>query len=203
MKINVLRTFACMLPWLLIQGLPAAPPPHEEILSEIQASVEALKEGDYRGALEGLQFAVAKVQKLLDEEYKKLLPEPLKGWTAEKPRVQSAGMALVGGGTTLSRTYRQGEKRIQLQIMANAPMVGVMASLLRSPALFSQQDNVEPFRFLGLRGMKKVQQDHIEISLLLGNQVLITAKGWGLPDDKALKAYLKALDLEKIRKAFL
>ncbi len=98
----------------------------DEILTEIETGIEAYKEKDYRGAVESLRFAVAKIQKHLDEEYKKLLPEPLPGWTADEPKVHSAAMAMLGGGTSLSRRYRKGETTVTVDIAANSQMIAMM-----------------------------------------------------------------------------
>jgi hypothetical protein len=174
----------------------------DEVLKEIETAVEAYQEKDYRTALEGLRFATAKIQKLLDAEYVKLLPEPLEGWTADKPKVQSAAVAIMGGGTTLKRTYRKGEQKVVIEIVANSPMVGMMAAAIQNPAMLSAQ-GMEPYRYKRLRGMKKTKGDRIEIQLLMAGKVLITLQGRRLPDEGPLEAYLEALDLGALRDAFL
>lgn len=174
----------------------------DEILDEIDAAIQAYKEQDYRGALEGLRFATAKIQKRLDEAHRKLLPEPLPGWSADPPEVQSAAMALMGGGTTLKRAYSKDGATVEIEIVANSPMIAMMSAALQNPALLAG-DGAEPYRFKRLRGIRKVQGEETEISLLMGGQVLITLRGRGLPDDGALKAYLNALDLPALREAFL
>ncbi len=73
---------------------------------------------------------------------------------------------------------------------------------MQNPALLAGE-GAEPYRFKRLRGIKKVRGQRVEINLLMNGQILITAKGKGMRDEAALKAYLKALDLGAIRDAFL
>jgi hypothetical protein len=56
----------------------------------------------------------------------------------------------------------------------------------------------------GQRGMLKHEtgSNTYEITLMVGNRILIQGKGSGLPDHKAVEQYLEALDLEAIQKAF-
>jgi hypothetical protein len=44
--------------------------------------------------------------------------------------------------------------------------------------------------------------DRWEISLLAANKVLVKINGSGLKDNAGVEAYLKAIDLDAVRKAF-
>ena len=77
----------------------------DEVTDQINAGLQAYEAQDYRTALDELQFAVAQIQEKADAENSVLLPEPLEGWQAGEIETVSAGMMMMGGGSSMTRHW--------------------------------------------------------------------------------------------------
>jgi hypothetical protein len=161
--------------------------------------------GELRKAVQSLQFAVASIQEKINLDLLKLLPEPLEGWQAEEPQAQSAGMAAMIAGTNLSRRYFQdGGAAVEINIMADSPLMPMMTMMLSNPMIMQTNPNARVYNHNGQRGMIQHEKhsDRWEISLLLANKILVKVDGSGLKDQESVEAYLKAVDIDAVQKAF-
>jgi hypothetical protein len=176
----------------------------DEVEEQIDLGKQLYGEGDFRGAVDELQYAVSQIQEKLNEVYMELLPEPLEGWRADAPQAQTAGMAMLGGGTQISRSYyTDGGGQVEIQIIADSPMLTAMSMMIGNPAMMQGEKGTKPYRKGRIKGMIKEQRDNIEISLLVANRILITASGSGVKDKAVVESYLDAMDLRAIEKAFI
>ncbi len=177
----------------------------DSVLEQIEAGVKAYKAGEYKQAITELNFAIAEIQSKVDEAAKQVLPEPLPGWQAEEAEAQS--MAMMGmGGTTISRSYHQegGEARVEIQIVADSPMIQMFAMMMTNPMMMQSDPDTKVFRHKGKRGLMKHGKNsrEWEATLLLGNgRIMVQVSGSNLDSDAPVLAYLDALDLEKIEKS--
>ncbi|MCG6860159.1 MAG: hypothetical protein LJE70_02560, partial [Chromatiaceae bacterium] len=161
--------------------------------------------GELRKAVQSLQFAVAGIQEKLNLELLKLLPEPLAGWQADEPQAQSAGMAAMITGTNLSRRYfRDDGAEVNINIMADSPLLPMMSMMLSNPMMMQTNPDTKIYTYAGQRGTIKHEKDsgEWEVSLLVGNKVLVKIDGSGSQDKESVEAYLKAIDLDAVQKAF-
>ena len=183
----------------LLQGSAVA---GDSVLEQIEAGVKAYKAGEYKQAITELNFAIAEIQSRIDEAAKQVLPDPLPGWKAEEAEAQS--MAMMGmGGTTISRSYyrEDGEARVEIQIVADSPMIQMFAMMMTNPMMMQGDPSTKVFRHNGKRGLMKHEKNsrEWEATLLLGNgRIMVQVNGSNLEDDSAVMAYLDALDLKKI-----
>ncbi len=183
----------------LLQGSAVA---GDSVLEQIEAGVKAYKAGEYKQAITELNFAIAEIQSRIDEAAKQVLPDPLPGWKAEEAEAQS--MAMMGmGGTTISRSYyrEDGEARVEIQIVADSPMIQMFAMMMTNPMMMQGDPSTKVFRHNGKRGLMKHEKNsrEWEATLLLGNgRIMVQVNGSNLADDSAVMAYLDALDLKKI-----
>ncbi|RTZ72538.1 MAG: hypothetical protein DSZ00_08135 [Gammaproteobacteria bacterium] len=183
----------------LLQGSAVA---GDSVLEQIEAGVKAYKAGEYKQAITELNFAIAEIQSRIDEVAKQVLPDPLPGWKAEEAEAQS--MAMMGmGGTTISRSYyrEDGEARVEIQIVADSPMIQMFAMMMTNPMMMQGDPSTKVFRHNGKRGLMKHEKNsrEWEATLLLGNgRIMVQVNGSNLADDSAVMAYLDALDLKKI-----
>ncbi len=174
----------------------------DEVTEQIQAGLRAYEQGDYQTAVTELNFAVAEIQKRIDEARKKVLPDPLPGWTAEAPRAQS--MAMMGmGGNQLGRLYRRegGQEQVEIEIFVDSPMVQMFAMMMTNPMMLQADPSTRLYRHGGRRGVLShdAGADEWQLSFVLGNgRILLQLTGSGLKDEKPLLAYLDALDLDKV-----
>jgi hypothetical protein len=75
---------------------------------------------------------------------------------------------------------------------------------LSSPFMMQADPNAKPYMLKGQRGLIKhdAQANEYEVTLMIGNRILIQGKGSGLADATAVQQYVEALDLDAIQKAF-
>ncbi len=177
----------------------------DEVEEQIDLGRQLYGEGDYRGSVEELQYAISQIQEKLNEQYMELLPEPLEGWQADEPQAQSGGgMAMFGGGTQVSRDYRneQGAGQIHVQILADSPMLAAMSMMIGNPMLMQGEQGTKAYRKGRTKGMIKSRGGNVEITLLVANRILVTVKGSNVSGKEPVEAYLDAMDLRAIEKAF-
>jgi hypothetical protein len=176
----------------------------DEITDQIDAARKSYEEGELRSAVQGLQFAIAGIQEKVNLSLLELLPEPLEGWKADDPQATSSGMAAMITGTNLTRSYyaEQGGGSLEISITADSPFLNMMTMMLSNPMMLQTDPNTRIYTHLGRRGM--IKQDTAgrwEISLMGNNNVLVQVSGTGIDKDTA-EAYLKAVDIEAVEKAF-
>jgi hypothetical protein len=176
----------------------------DEVGEQIDLGKELYQEGDFRGAVEELQYAISQIQQKLNEEYMTLLPDPLEGWRADEAQAQTAGMAMMGGGTQISRDYyaQEDNGQVNIQILANSPMLAAMSMMIGNPMMMQGERDTKPYRKGRTKGMIKENAKNIEITLLVANRVLITVKGSRVDSKEPVEAYLDAMDLRAVEKAF-
>lgn len=188
---------------LLALSVPAL---SDSVEDQLQAALKAYKNGDYQTAMNELKFAQADLQAKLNDQSKILLPDALPGWTAGEVEVQNMGAMMGGGGTSLSRSYTKdgGSQTIEIHIIANSPMIQMMAMMMNNPMMLQSDPNTKLFRHGSSRGLMKHEPNsqEWEANLMVGNTVLLQVDGRGLSDDKAVMEYLNAVDLKKVGEYF-
>ncbi len=176
----------------------------DKITDAIHQIEEAYKDKDYKGALDELEYLKADLQKLKRAEDLTLLPEPLEGWQRHLSEDESAGLAaLLGGGsapTTIGAEYTKGSDTVTIEIMANSPMISIMSMMIGNPAMMSSKPGTEPYRYKRNKGMKKVENGTVEITLLIAGQIILTVKG---NSESAVETYLKRVDISRLKSALL
>lgn len=193
-------------PIILAAALVLAQPAlGDEVTDQLDAARKAYESGELRSAVDTLNFAVAKIKEQLTGRLLQLLPEPLPGWQADAAQSESAGIAAMITGTNLSRRYyRPDGAEVTLSLMADSPLLPMLTMFLSSPFMLQADPGTKAYSLKGQRGLLKHSPDstEYEASLMVGNRILVQGKGTGLTDEKAVQAYLEALDLDAIQKAF-
>ena len=179
----------------------------DSVTEQIEAGLKAYESGEYKQAITELNFAIAEIQEKIDEQSKKLFPDPLPGWQADEAEAQSIPMMGMGG-STLSRSYHKEEsgETVEITLVADSPMIQMFAMMMTNPMLLQSDPSTKVFRHGGKRGLMKHEKGsrEWEATLLLGSgRILVQVKGSGLQDDGPVKAYLDALDLKKVEKSLL
>ena len=115
-------------------------------------------------------------------------------------------MAMMGGGTQVSRSYHQegSNARVELQVTADSPFLQAMSMMLSNPMLMQSDPSTKMYRLGRHLGMIKHRpnSEEWEISLLLAGRILVQSKGSGLQSKEPAEAYLKAMDLKAVEQAF-
>lgn len=189
--------------WWLAACLIPLPLAADEITEQIQSAVEAYEQKDYRSAVDDLNYAIAQIQTLINTENVSLLPEPLEGWTATEVDNAGAGMAILGGGTNMTRHYQRGEEDLEINIIGDSPWIASMMQIATNPMLMAGNPNLKPYRFGELKGMKETTPGQVEVSLMLAGQVMVKVVGRDLTDQAVIEQYLEAIDWERLEAALL
>jgi hypothetical protein len=175
----------------------------DNITDPIQIALKAYKDKEYKLAIEELKYATAALQKLEAEENRKLLPDPLDGWEKkEGDESGQAAMNMFGGGSMTTAEYTRGDEHIEVQIIANSPMIATVAMMINN-SMFSGAEGGEPYRYKKLKGIKQKNGDTTEITLLMAGQIMIKLTGKNLKEERLLEQYLDKMELQTIQSKLL
>lgn len=194
------RVLSILLATPLLFTLPLTA---DNVTDPIETALKAYKDKDYKLAIDELKYATAALQKLDAEENKKLLPDPLDGWTkTEGDTSGQAAMNMFGGGSMTTAEYRRDNEQIEIQIIANSPMIATVGMMINNP-MFAGSDGSEPYRYKRIKGIKQKDGSTVEITLLIAGQIMIKLSGNNLKESSVLEAYLDKMDMKKIQSALL
>lgn len=183
---------------LMISGVNA-----DEIEDQIAQGLNAYHDKDYKNAIDDLNYAIAQIQELQNASNAALLPEPLAGWTASDVENASAGMAMLGGGTTMSRTYQRDGESVEITVTAGSPMMTAALAMMSNPMLLANDPSMKPYRYKRIKGMQKTLNNRVEVTLALAGQIMLQLNAAGTQDDSSIKQYLDAMDMERMQQALL
>ncbi|MCW8821172.1 MAG: hypothetical protein OQK45_03010 [Sulfurovum sp.] len=176
----------------------------DKVTDQIQTAIQSYEDKEYKLAIDDLKFAIVQIEKLDNEENKKLLPNALEGWTATAgDNSAQAAMSMMGGGTSIQGIYTRGNEHIEISIIANSPMLAMVGMMINNPALSAADPSTEPYRYKRVKGMKKKEGTTTEITLILAGQIMIKLMGENLKDDAVLEQYLDAMDMKKLKMSLL
>lgn len=176
----------------------------DEVTDQIESGMKAYNDKDYKLALEELKFATAQIQELANKENSALLPDALKGWTADEVKAQS--MQMLGGGSMFSRSYNRGDERLKIELAANSPMINMVSMMLSNPMMAAGNPKMKPYRYKRIKGVMEEKRNAVETKLLVAGQILVSMD-YNKPDKakakEVVEAYLDSMDFDKIKDAFL
>jgi hypothetical protein len=184
--------------------LLASPVRADEVTDQLDAARKAYDTGQLRSAIQALGFATTRIQEQINDQLLKLLPEPLPGWQADAAQSEAGGIAAMVAGTIISRTYRRDDgAEVELQLMADSPMMAMMAMMMQTPLLMQASKELRVYTNRSYQGMIQHEDgsDVWEISLMVGNRVLVQSKASRVPDQKPAEDYLNAVDLNAVQRA--
>jgi hypothetical protein len=192
---------ACLL--AALAAAPLVPARADSVTEQIDQGRAYYEEGDYAGAIAELEFALNEIRAKVARLYSDTLPAAPAGWRTDEADVQAGGM-MFGGGTSVSREYREdgGRGYVQAQLMIDNPMLQGLAALFSNPALLAAQSNVERVRVGRDSAMLKWDEadESGEITLLLGGgRGMVQLEGRNLPDKQFLVDLLNAWDLRTVK----
>jgi len=176
----------------------------DEISDTIERAKTLYQEGKYSEASSELQFVVGQIQNLQAEQLKKLLPDPLAGWTAEEATASTAPMGFFGGGVTANKTYNKEDtgESIEIQIITQSPLLQTVMMWLTNPMMLAAEPNAKLVRVKGEKAVEKfsAQDKEGELSLILEGKTLITVTGSEISDKNILYKYMEKMDFGAIKK---
>jgi hypothetical protein len=181
---------------LLLAVVAASGARADDVTDQINEALKAYQNHDTQTAIAALDAASSLLRQSRAEGLKKLLPAVPPGWTADAAESTAVGAAMLGGGTTASRTYHNGSQRVEVQIMADSPMLQGMAALLGSPlAAMGGMKTV----VVGGRRMSYTENDNSYMTLV-ADKVIVKLEGSKETPEPTLKSFIGAIDFAAIEK---
>lgn len=173
----------------------------DQVENQINMGLEAYSNKEYQVAIDELQYAIAEIRELLNAENAQLLPEAPEGWNSSAVENNSAGMALMGGGTHMARSYDSGGKSVEVTILTGA-MAGSLA-MLSNPMFISNNPNMKPYRYQRYKGVQEQNDTQSKITLGIAGQIMIQLSGSGGATQEDLEMILGMMDFPAIQAALL
>jgi len=172
----------------------------DEVLTTIDQAVSQYKDGDLAGAASNLDYASQLIRQKKSEAMKNLLPEPLPGWEAEPATAQALGTAVFGGGINVSRTYKQQDKVITIDIVSDSPVLQSLVMMINNPMFAGASGG----KLETVNRQKAIVQYNEashggEINIVVDNRFMVTVKGQKVERHELLD-FAKAVDFEALAK---
>jgi hypothetical protein len=195
-----MRNLLLVLSTLLV--LPAALPQERqgakkvltfpEAVEAAKKAVDAEKTG---AAIAALQAAIKDLQKKQRAQILACMPKP-EGWEIEDPPIDEPAndlaIGMLGGHSTVTRTYRSGEKQITTEVTANSPLLQMLTMMFANPALV-EADGGEIVKYGQHKAMlKKNGESGQELTILMHDSHLVKATAQGVSSDDLLKIFDQA-----------
>ncbi len=169
----------------------------DDVSDQIDKAAAAWRAHDSQAAIIALEAAASLLHQARADALKALLPPPLPGWTADPAETSAVSAAVLGGGTSATGTYHNGEQRVQVQITTDSPMLMGMAALLGSP--MGAASGVRTVT-VGGRPMSYTQSDNSYITLV-ADKVMVKVDGSKDTPETTLRSFIASLDFGAVEKA--
>lgn len=188
--------FCCRIAVLLF-GIATISGAHaDDVTDQINEALKAYQNHDTQTAIAALDAASNLMRQSRADGLKKLLPPPPPGWTADAAESTAVSVAMLGGGVTGSRVYHNGVQRVEVQLVADSPMLQTVAALIASPlgAIGGMKTVV-----IGGRRMSYTENDHSYMTLV-ADKVIVRVEGNSDTPDATLKSFIGVIDFAAIEK---
>jgi hypothetical protein len=170
----------------------AAPVLADDITDAIDQARKAYQSGDLAGAKQSLDMASQLVGQKNAENFAALLPQPLSGWSGEKPETASVGVAMFGASSA-SRRYTKDGREVEVRITGDSAMVMQFAQFLINPAIAGAMGKI-----VKVGDQRGIQTREGDVNVVVANKYLVTVTGSAAAEFKM--AYAQAIDFAKLSK---
>ena len=170
----------------------------DDVTDSINEAVDLYQNGAYRKAASRLDFAAQLIRQKRGESLKAILPEPLQGWTSEKPSSQAVGSAMMGGMVSAERVYKKADCSIIVRVTTDSPMIQGMAMMMSNPA-FAKSTGAKVLKVKDQQAIMNFRETSKsgDLNIIAGDTHLITVEGNGITE-KDLTDYASAVDYTKL-----
>jgi hypothetical protein len=166
----------------------------DEVSDQIEKARGAWANHDAQQAIAALDEAGNLLRQMRADSLKKALPVPPPGWTADPAETSSVSAAMLGGGTTASRVYRQGDQQVEIDIMTDSPMLQGMAALINSPLAASAGIKAVT---VGGRTVSYTQSDNGYMTLV-GDKIIVKVEGNKQTPEPTVRSFVAAIDFDAV-----
>jgi hypothetical protein len=168
----------------------------DDISDQIDKAAAAYRAHDTQAAVAALEAASNMLHQARADKLKAFLPLPPPGWNADPAETSAVSAAILGGGTSASRTYHNGEQHVEVQITTDSPMLMGMAALLGSP--MAAASGIKTVT-IGGRPMSYTSNDNSYMTLV-AEKVMVKVDGSKDIPDPILRTFVASIDFGGIEK---
>ena len=170
----------------------------DEITDLLKKAESSYESGNYSEAISSLDYAGQLIRQKKGEAMMKVLPDALKGWTAEDPSSEAAGGSMFGGMVAVQRRFTKENSSVTVKITSDSPMLAGMMGMFTNPMLISGSGG----KLETIKGQKAVVKYDAngksgDVNVVVGGKILVTVEGSDIPRD-ALTGYAAAVDYTKL-----
>jgi hypothetical protein len=181
---------------LPIFGAHPSPARADDVTDQMDQARAAYQKHDLPTAVAALDAAANLLRQAQADALKAVLPPVPPGWTADQVDTSAVAAAVLGGGTTVSRTYHKADQQVDVQIITDSPMLQGMAMLINSPlAAAAGMKTV----VVGGRPMSYAPNDNSYMTLIGGKTIVKVAGNKATPE-ATLHDFISAVDLATLEK---
>ena len=168
----------------------------DDVTDQINEALKAYQNHDTQTAIAALDAASNLMRQSRADGLKKLLPPPPPGWTADAAESTAVSVAMLGGGVTASRVYHNGVQRVEVQLVADSPMLQTVAALIASPlgAIGGMKTVV-----IGGHRVSYTENDHSYMTLV-ADKLIVRVEGNSDTPDVTLKSFIGVIDFAAIER---
>ncbi|CAA7621045.1 conserved exported hypothetical protein [Candidatus Terasakiella magnetica] len=170
----------------------------ESVSARLEAAKAAYAKGDVARSAAETEAALAELHARLGKALAEFLPAPPAGWQAEAAETQAMGSA--GGGIAVSRAYSRDESSLNAALVLDSP--AVLSAAGQFATIADGQPNFKHLKIGAedavLRWDPTVRTG--EITLVLGNRVLLQIEGDSLGTSELLAEAARGWNVAGIRK---
>lgn len=165
----------------------------DPIHDNIAAALRAYDTGDMRTAKQRLDMASQQIAQRNAQLLSTVLPQPYRGWTADKPEIVGIGN-LFGGMVTVKRVYRSPDgKSVTLSIIGDSPMLAAFLAMVSNPQIALMSGA----KIETIAGQQAMVTQNGEIQMAFGNRWFFTVEGSAPMGHK--RGYLQAVNYRALQ----
>ncbi len=201
MRMNMVATasFVLIMSQSVSPGLAA-----DDVLQQIESAKELYESGDRDGSLTALDGAADLIRAQKRSPVVDLFPDPLEGWQADPPQTRSDPATVAIAGTNVSRRYsREDGAQVKLALLIDPPAFPFLSLAVHGPVATGDHAGLQPYS----HGQWKGTLDHTAdgsyaITLVVGDRLIVQARGFRISDPQILTQYLDAMDVDTVLERF-
>lgn len=179
----------------------------DEVTDSIEKAKSLYGAGKYSEALSELNYAINLIQNKQIDQFKATFPEPLPGWDADEIQSETAGMSLLGGGISVSRTYRKNieddegvyeQPSVEINMVSDSPLLSSFMMMFTNPMFLGSNKLVT----VGTEKAVEVINDSgktEELQFIVENRMMVTVKSYNENARDNIYAYAKKIDFGTLK----
>lgn len=168
----------------------------DDVTDLISKAMKAYQAHDTEAAMTALDSAANELRQQRADALKVYLPVSPSGWTAEPAQTSAVSAALLGGGTSATRSYQNGEEKVDVQITTDSPMLQGMAALIDSPLAAASGVKAET---VAGRRVSYTESDN-GFMTLVGQKIIVKVDGNKATPEATLRTFVAAIDFAGLEK---